>query len=238
MIPAGDSVAFFSVASIDEAETERLVFSPLAALPPEVLRHLPNLGLVLVPYIERPAGEAYNRDDLRITFTPPPENLRHGALTIQAGKRTLLLVPVGGDDTYDAHLELYGELAHALRQRMGARLSEPFNLLLDRELAANVRGEVDNCAWSAKKALLKLDQPDSHARMLAAYRIMALERTLLLYLHGLCCDITVDPGPRQLPTKHMRKRLLRLRECLPAPKGVALFPEEIELVPSNATTTL
>ncbi len=234
MIPAGDSLSFFSVVAMDKEETERLVFGPFGALPPEVLRHLPNLGLVLVPYLERPTEKAFDQDDLRITFSPPSESARHGALIVQAGERNLLFLPVGGDDTYDAHLELYGELAHALRKTMGDVLADPFNSLLDRELGANVRGEVDGYAWNAKRALQRLDRGENDADLLAGYRLMALERTLLLYLHGLCCDITVEAGPQQLPTKYMRMRLLQLRERFPPPKGVPLFPEEIESAPARS----
>jgi hypothetical protein len=51
--------------------------------------------------------------------------------------------------------------------------------------------------------------------------------TLVLYLHGLCCDIDVESGPRQLASRFVRRRLERLRDLLPPPAGVALFPEEL-----------
>jgi len=54
-----------------------------------------------------------------------------------------------------------------------------------------------------------------------------LTDTLTLYLHGLCCDIDIEAGPRQLASRPLRKRLVLLREVLPPPKGIALFPEEI-----------
>ena len=62
------------------------------------------------------------------------------------------------------------------------------------------------------------------------YRRQALEDTLALYLHGLCCDIDIEVGPKQLPSKHVRKRLLALKEQLPPPDGVALFPEDLKAV--------
>jgi len=52
--------------------------------------------------------------------------------------------------------------------------------------------------------------------------------TLTLYLHGICCDIDVDTGPRQLPSRYLRKRLLVLQELFPAPQGYAVFPEQLE----------
>jgi len=47
-------------------------------------------------------------------------------------------------------------------------------------------------------------------------------------LHGICCDIDVDTGPRQLPSRNLRKRLMLLEELFPPPQGYAVFPEQLE----------
>ena len=52
--------------------------------------------------------------------------------------------------------------------------------------------------------------------------------TLTLYLHGICCDIDVDTGPRQLPSRFLRKRLVGLEHLFPPPQGYAAFPEQLE----------
>ena len=64
---------------------------------------------------------------------------------------------------------------------------------------------------------------------LAAYALarQSFVDTLTLYLHGICCDIDVDTGPRQLPSRYLRKRLVLLEEVYPPPKGYAVFPEEL-----------
>ncbi len=224
LVPVGPSYSYFSVGSLGEREADRLVFHPIDALPPAVAKHLPNLGLVLVPHLARPEGGAERPQDLRVSFQAPVESARQSAVTVEAGPRSLLFLPVGGDDTYDAHLDLYGELARQLQERMGAELSEPFNGLLERELAKNVKGEVDRDAWAAKQAALGSGKRRSGSARRADYFSIALRRTLSLYLHGLCCDITVEDGPRQLPTPYMRRRLLQLCDRLPPPDGVPLFP--------------
>jgi hypothetical protein len=38
----------------------------------------------------------------------------------------------------------------------------------------------------------------------------------------------VEPGPRQLPSRHLRRRLKLLQQMLPAPKGYAVSPEELD----------
>ena len=52
--------------------------------------------------------------------------------------------------------------------------------------------------------------------------------SLTLFLHGICCDIDVETGPRQLASRHMRKRLELLRGFYPPPKGYAVFPEDLK----------
>ena len=42
---------------------------------------------------------------------------------------------------------------------------------------------------------------------------------MTLYLHGLCCDIDVETGPRQLPSRHLRKRLEALKSLFPRRKA-------------------
>ena len=52
--------------------------------------------------------------------------------------------------------------------------------------------------------------------------------TLTLYLHGICCDIDVDTGPRQLPSRYLRRRLLALEELFPPPESYAVFPDQLD----------
>jgi len=60
------------------------------------------------------------------------------------------------------------------------------------------------------------------------YQAQSFIDTLTLYLHGICCDIDVDTGPRQLPSRYLRKRLQLLQELFPAPEGYAVFPEDLK----------
>ena len=52
--------------------------------------------------------------------------------------------------------------------------------------------------------------------------------TLTLYMHGICCDIDVETGPRQLPSRYLRKRLVLLRSLYVLRRGYPVFPEEIK----------
>ena len=66
-----------------------------------------------------------------------------------------------------------------------------------------------------------------------AYARQSFVDTLTLYLHGICCDIDVDTGPRQLPSRHLRKRLLALEEMFPPPQGYAVDRKSTRLNSSH-----
>ena len=51
---------------------------------------------------------------------------------------------------------------------------------------------------------------------------------MTLYLHGICCDLDVETGPRQLASRHLRKRLELLEREFPPPSGYAVFPEDLK----------
>lgn len=67
-----------------------------------------------------------------------------------------------------------------------------------------------------------------NSEIFRGYVRQAFVDSFTLYLHGICCDIDVDTGPRQLPSRHIRKRLEMPYEVFPPPKGYAVFPEELD----------
>jgi hypothetical protein len=47
-------------------------------------------------------------------------------------------------------------------------------------------------------------------------------------LHGTCCDIDVETGPRQMPSRYLRRRLELLISIYPPPEGYAALPEQLK----------
>jgi hypothetical protein len=78
-----------------------------------------------------------------------------------------------------------------------------------------------------EKVLHKQTHQTRNTKVFQDYSRESMIDTLTLYLHGLCCDIDVEAGPRQLPSGRIRKRLDLLRSMLPPPKGIAVFPDEL-----------
>lgn len=226
MIPVAGSVAYFSVVPLREKESQRLVLDPAAALPPRVTEILPSLRLVLVPYLET-APEGEDAPSMRIAFHPPSNGTRRYVALETVEDANYLFLAVRDDDFFDAHILLYRALAEEIVERAGLDFAAPFYATVDSELLSRAHGEVHERAWNLKRDLLACAEGDSQRPgLLDLYRRRALEETLTLYLHGLCCDLHLEAGPRQLPSRFVRKRLLLLRDQLPPPQDIALFPEE------------
>ena len=109
----------------------------------------------------------------------------------------------------------------ALREEELFRFS---TLVLD-ELNRGTRGEVDEASLHLKLQLQRRQHlPGRNTKLMRRYVRQALEDTLTLFLHGLCCDINVDPGPQQLASRYLRRRLELLAETFPPNPGYLLFP--------------
>jgi hypothetical protein len=80
-----------------------------------------------------------------------------------------------------------------------------------------------------KQALLRREtNARKETKVFRDYARQSFIDTLTLYLHGICCDIDVETGPRQLPSRYLRKRLNVLHDLYPPPSGYAVFPEHQE----------
>ena len=101
--------------------------------------------------------------------------------------------------------------------------------VLREELNAGVHGEVDERSWHLKQGLVRRQANiRKETKLFRDYARQAFEDTLTLYLHGTCCDIDVETGPRQMPSRYLRKRLELLCAMYPPPEGYAVFPEQLK----------
>ena len=228
MIPLAGSLAYFSIIPIDDKETERLILDPTSAFPPRLSEIIPNLRLILVPYLESDTSDGAENPRHTIVFQPPPDEKRCLAAFHGSNGENYLFLAIRDEGLFDAHVLLYRNLAAKIISLAGDEFSEPFYAMVNSELSKRIRGEVFENAWQLKKELqCYRGDAEGMANVLARYQRQALEDTLMLYLHGLCCDIDLDRGPKQLPSKLIRARLMLLRSQLPPPEGIALFPEEL-----------
>ena len=222
MLPLNNTYSYFAALPLDDHQVQQYVQEPVAALPPSLSEILPKVRLVLVPYLERSNGK-----DL-VAFEKPAEARQVPAASLELGGEIFFFLAVKDEEIADYHYTFYNGLASLASFRLTEAQRERFSRLLREELANEAHGEVEEKSWRLKQQLLRRQTNLLRdTKLQREYFRQAFEDTATLYLHGLCCDIDVETGPRQLPTRYLRKRLELLRQTFPPPEGFALFPEEL-----------
>ena len=159
----------------------------------------------------------------------PADDRQSWASQVRYENETVLVFALKEQDVAEYHYRLYRKLAAIIAEAWPSPAAQKYEAMIREELTAGVHGEVDDESWQAKQVLLrrqtniKRDSP-----LLEDYIRQSFVDTLTLYLHGICCDIDVETGPRQLPSRYLRKRLSLLKTLYPPPKGYAVFPEDNE----------
>lgn len=254
VIPLSNTFGYFcaSVPFSEELLKEYLE-EPVAALPPVIATMLPRISVLFVPYLERggsakKASKILSRKTAILDKRPdfvcaerPEEGRLSWASQVSFDDETVLVFALKEQDVAEYHYRFYRHLAAMVADKWSEESRTTFASLLCDELNRSVHGEVDEESWASKQTLLRRKES---ARLSGAafdeYLRQSFIDTLTLYLHGVCCDIDVDTGPRQLPSRYLRKRLQALRTLYPPPAGYAVFPEEqteLEAPPRKAISS-
>jgi hypothetical protein len=209
---------------LQEEDLREYLQDPIAALPPAILTLLPKTSILLVPFLERATG----RDKIPgIAAEKPAEARQLWAAHAQLKEEAILAFGVQDQDVADYHYRFFRAVAEQVADQEKPEAKSRFHGLLKEEITARAHGEVDEESWQAKQALERRDKGVRRdSKSFRTYARAAFVDTLTLYLHGICCDIDVDPGPRQLASRWLRKRLQLLKELYPPPKGYSVFPED------------
>lgn len=231
LIPLSNTFSYFSAAvPLSEEDIREYLQEPIAALPPEVAGVLPKVSILLVPYVERANGKAHRggHQDF-VSIDPPPASRQSAAsVTIGDGGATLAF-GLKEQELDDYHYRFFHSIATLMGDCRTETAYRRYAGLVRDELTSRVHGEVDEDSWQMKKSLLR--RQSSFRRDSKAFRDYVRQSfidTMTLYLHGICCDIDVEAGPRQLPSHCLRKRLEVLNGLYPPAKGYAVFPEDLE----------
>jgi hypothetical protein len=212
---------------------------PIAALPPALAATLPHISILLVPYLER-CGErgsgAKRRSRLAlekvgdfVVAERPADGRQSWASQVKFENETVLVFALKEQDVAEYHYRLYRRLAGLIAETWSTEAASGYRALIREELTGSVHGEVDDDSWQAKQTLLRRqNNVTRESPLFSNYVRQSFIDTLTLYLHGICCDVDVDTGPRQLPSRYLRKRLNLLKTLYPPPAGYAVFPEDAE----------
>jgi hypothetical protein len=222
-IPLGTHFFYLSAGvKIQEDELKDYLEEPIAALPPSILGKLPHIHVVFVPFIELVDGQLYVTN-----HRPERKECSMAVAQVPRDGASMLLFGMSEPDLGDFHYHFFRAIGILVSQHCDAKVMDGFAAMVLDELNQPVHGEVDEQSWHFKQGLF-----ERHAKIKAAtkgageYFAAAYRDTLTLYLHGICCDIDVEPGPRQLPSKALRKRLEYLEDMFPPPQGYAVFPDD------------
>jgi hypothetical protein len=226
---------------MSEEAVKEYLEEPIAALPPSLASTLPRISILLVPYLERSGDRgsgarkkprsAANLERMAdfVVAERPAEGHQSWASQVSFENETVLVFALKEQDVAEYHYRLYRRLAEIIANSWSDEAKSSFKALIREELGALVHGEVDDESWQAKQTLLRRQKNvKRESPLFDAYVRQSFIDTLTLYLHGICCDIDVETGPRQLPSRYLRRRLNLLRSLYPPPTGHAVFPEDNE----------
>jgi hypothetical protein len=246
MIPLTNTFSYFSAVPLVEDEVRQYLQEPIAALPPAIAAELPPIGVLLVPYLEK--GEVRTRTEAQrkagdgehdhshgrgagenrveyVVFERPPESRQIFSSRVASEEGLTLVFAIKEEDVADYHYSFYAEIASLVAENWKPEARDLYYRLLREELKLEVHGEVDERSWHLKQGLLRRQSNiRKETKLFRDYASQSFEDTLTLYLHGLCCDIEVETGPRQLPSRYLRKRLEALHSLYQPPEGYAVFP--------------
>ena len=230
MIPLAKPFCYYSAsASLSEDDRREYLEEPVAALPPSIASRLPEMRILLVPYLEKDelAKVPTTAEPLVATNKPKDADSISYGLSF-SGSSAVLAFAIKDTEVADCHYRFYRAIAEMVGGKNGKDIPPTFIEILREELKNGAHGEVDEIAWRMK---VELDEKDRESvrptKRFREYTRQSFIDTLTLYMHGICCDIDVETGPRQLPSNLLRKRLKFLKEAYPAPAGYAVFPEDL-----------
>ena len=230
MIPLSNTFSYFCASvPLSEEDLKEYLEEPVAALPAAISSVLPKVSIMLVPYLERSQGtdkSSLPAGDF-VCIEKPPDNRLSWASQMRLDHEEVLVFALKDQEVAEYHYRFYHVLATLMGDLWSDEAQHRYAGLLRDELTAGVHGEVDEESWHLKQGLLRRQtNVRKETKLFRDYARQSFIDTLTLYLHGICCDIDVETGPRQLPSRYLRKRLKLLHSLFPPPAGYVVFPEQ------------
>ena len=227
MIPLTSKFSYFSTTPVAEEDLRQYLNDPIAAISPAIVASsCPKWASILAPYLEKGNG----KEGDSVTFERPPEAAPDLLLPPRTGRHDACWRWASRISRWPTIITSSTARWPAMvAERWSSDVQERFFRTIREELSAEVHGEVDEKSWHLKQALLRRQtNVRKETKLFREYARQAFEDTLTLYLHGTCCDIDVETGPRQMPSRYLRRRLELLVSLFPPPEGYAVLPEQLK----------
>jgi hypothetical protein len=231
MIPLTSRFSYFLTLPIADEDLRQYLNDPIAAISPTIVNTLPAIGIILAPYLEKGNGKSGDT----VTYERPPEARYVPCSRSNKDDLTVLAFGVKEIEVADYHYQFYNALAGIVADIWPQDVQDRFYRTIREELSAEVHGEVDEKSWHLKQALLRRQtNVRKETKLFRDYARQAFEDTLTLYLHGTCCDIDVETGPRQMASRYLRRRLELLVALYPPPEGYAVPTKAVRTILSTS----
>lgn len=225
MVPVTSKFSYISLLPIADEDLRQYLNDPIAAIAPAVAALLPPMGMVLAPYLEK--GGAKEKDS--VVFERPADSRYLMSSRCDLEGMTVLALSAKDVEVADYHHQFFSALSEVVADHWPQEAQERFYRAIREELGAQIHGEVDEKSWHLKQALLRRQtNVRKETKLFRDYARQSFIDTLTLYLHGACCDIDVETGPRQMPGRYLRRRLELLISLFPPPEGYAVLPEQLK----------
>ncbi|MEJ7607525.1 MAG: hypothetical protein WKF37_14975 [Bryobacteraceae bacterium] len=220
---------YFAALPLTDEDIREYLEEPIAALPASVLSQLPKVSILLVPYLEKGREKGTVKLSEVVRMEKPTDNRVSWTSCVLSEKEAVLAFALKDQEVADYHYRFYHLLAELVADQKTEDGRKGYAVLLRDELTEKVNGEVDEESWHLKQTLTRRPlKGDRESKAFRDYSRQSFIDTMTLYLHGLCCDIDVETGPRQLPSRYVRKRLNLVRALYPSHDGYAVFPEDMK----------
>jgi hypothetical protein len=224
VIPVTSVFSYFATLPVAEDDLRQYLHDPIAALSPAVCSQVGSVHVLLVPFLERGNGKSGGW----VEFEKPPDGRQMYWTRARSAAVHTLAFAIKDVDMADYHYHFYKALAALLSENWELESQERYHRILREELGSDVHGEVDEASWHLKQSLVRRQtNTRKETKLFRDYARQSFEDTMTLYLHGTCCDIDVETGPRQMPSRYLRRRLELLQNLYPPPEGYAVFPEDL-----------
>ena len=218
----------FAGVKLHEEDLKDFLEEPITALPPKALELIAPVQLYFVPYLEKSDVEKGKSAILKVVTKRPPEGAYGFAAGFSREPGHALFLAAQESNLNDYHYYFFRSIAAMVTERMPPMFQDAYIDLLNDEIRQQVHGEMDEASWRMKQDYLEANGGKKKpGKGFFEYARQSMIDTMTLYLHGICCDIDVEPGPRQLASRSIRKRLEFLQEVCAPPEGRRALPAPV-----------
>ena len=122
MIPVTSKFSYFSTLPIAEEDLRQYLNDPISAISPTLAATLPNMGLLLAPYLEKGNG----KEGDCVTFDRPADARQIANSTRDVEGMTVLALAIKDLEVADYHYQFYNALASVVANRWPSDIQERF----------------------------------------------------------------------------------------------------------------